>query len=99
MAWCNLKSCEAQVVQVIEEPSNSSLGLNLTQVPRLEEEGNGRRVHPQVKFEHIIQPWHHWLGIDLHSLLLVLEVKPIVDDEPEITYESIFEGDEVAMLV
>lgn len=26
MAWCNLESCEAQVVQIIEEPSDSFFG-------------------------------------------------------------------------
>jgi hypothetical protein len=54
MAQCSSESHEAQVTQVVREPFDSSLGLNLMQLPRAKEETSGGQVHPQVKFEHII---------------------------------------------
>jgi hypothetical protein len=33
------------------------------------------------------------------SLVLVLEVELVVIDEPKIMYESVFESDEIAMLI
>jgi hypothetical protein len=52
------KSCIIQVAQIVEEPSDFLLGLNLTRV-KVKEEVSGCRVCPQVDFDYITQPCHH----------------------------------------
>ncbi len=46
-------------------------------------------MHLQLKFQRITKPWHLRLGANAHSLVLVLEVKPIIDGKPKILYEGI----------
>jgi len=99
MAQHSLESREAQIVQTAKKSYNPSLVVNLTQVPRLEEEIGGRQVHPPIKFERITRHWHQRLGIDSCSLVLVLKVKSTTTDEPKITYEGVFEGEEVVVLM
>jgi hypothetical protein len=47
-------------------------------------------MHFQLEFEHITKPWCWRLGANAHSFLLVLQIKPTVDGEPKILYESIY---------
>ncbi len=68
-------------------------------MPRLEEEANGCWVCLQVKFERITRPWHCQLGVDVRSLVLVLEVKLVATNELKIMCDNIFEGDETAVLM
>ncbi len=61
-------------------------------------------MHLQLKFERITKPWHQRLGANapnlvLTSLVLVLEVKLVIDGELEILYEGVYQRDEVDVLV
>ncbi len=47
----------------------------------------------------IIKLWHQRLGGNPCSLVLVLEVEPIVDGNLEILYEGMYERDEAVVLV
>jgi hypothetical protein len=39
------------------------------------------------------------MGANAHSLVLVLEIKLVVDGELEILYESVYQGDEANVIV
>lgn len=56
-------------------------------------------MHPQLKFECITKPWHWRLGANAHSFVLVPKVEHVVNDKLEILYESVYQGDEVIVLV
>ncbi len=58
-----------------------------------------RKMHLQLKFECITKPWHQRLGANAPSLILILEVKLVVDGELEILYEGVYQGDEVDVLM
>jgi hypothetical protein len=55
MAQPSSKSRIIQVVQIVEEPFDFLLGLNLTQI-KVKEEIHG--VCPQVNFDYITRPCH-----------------------------------------
>ncbi len=42
---------------------------------------------------------HQTMGANAHSLVLVLEIKLVVDGELEILYESVYQGDEANVIV
>ncbi len=63
-----------------------------------------RVVHPHLEpmlpcleLEHP-QTWYHQLGLHVHSLMILLKVKTITNDDPRIFDEGIYEGDEVVVL-
>ncbi len=63
-----------------------------------------RVVHPHLEpmlpcleLEHL-QTWYHQLGLHVHSLMILLKIKMIMNDDPRIFDENIYEGDEVVVL-
>jgi hypothetical protein len=81
-----------------DEGHESPLDLNLTQLAK-QEEPFRRRMRPWLEFECITRSWHLRLGANARYLVLVLEVEPAINGELKIFYESIYLGDETAILV
>jgi hypothetical protein len=52
---------------------------------------------PCLELEHP-QAWYHRLGLHVYSLMILLKVKTIMNDDPRIFDENIYEGDEVVVL-
>jgi hypothetical protein len=52
---------------------------------------------PCLEFEHP-QAWYHQLGLHVHSLVILLKVKMIMNDDPGIFDKGIYEDDEVVVL-
>jgi hypothetical protein len=56
-------------------------------------------MHLQLEFECITKLWHWRLGANARSFVLVPKVEHVVNGELEILYESVYQGDEVIVLV
>jgi hypothetical protein len=70
----------------------------LTQLAKYEE-SIGKKTRPHLEFECITKMWHRRLGANARSIMLVLEVKFAINDEPKILYESTYQRDEIIVLV
>jgi hypothetical protein len=58
LAWQAISDgCELQPTPPNDEGHEMPLDLNLTQLAK-HEKLVGRKMHPQLKFEHITKPWH-----------------------------------------
>ncbi len=74
------------------------LDLNLTQLVEHEKLVR-RRIHLRIEFEHITRLWHWRLGVSTCSFVLVSEVEFVIDGEPKILYEGVYQRDEVVVLM
>jgi hypothetical protein len=79
-----------QAAQVNEEPpSKSSLDLTLTQHPR------DKELEPQeVRVRLEVEPpraWYYHISLNSRTLVILLQINPASDDEPETVCEGCYE--------
>jgi hypothetical protein len=87
MASRTTTSYGPQAAQVNEEPpSESSLDLTLTQHPR-DEELEPRKVRARLEVEPP-RAWYYRISPNSRTLVILLQVDPASDDEPEIVCEG-----------
>jgi len=81
---------EPQAAEANEKPPpESSLDLTLTYHPHDEElEPRTVRIRLEVKSP---QAWYYCIFLNLHTLVILLQVDPASNDEPETVYEGYYE--------
>jgi hypothetical protein len=89
-------SYEPQAVQANEKPPpKSSLDLTLTHHPRDEKlEPRKVRIRLEVKSP---QAWYYCIFLNLHTLMILLQVDPASNDEPETVCEGYYETENTSI--
>jgi hypothetical protein len=81
---------EPQAVQVNEKSTlESSLDLTLTQHP-CDEDPELRKVHARLE-TNPLRAWYYRISPNSRTLMILLQVNPASDDEPEIVCECCYE--------
>jgi len=90
MASCTVTSYRPQVAQTNEEsPSESSLDSTLMQHPHDEKlEPRKVRVHLEVE---PLRAWYYRILPNSRTLVILLQVDPVFNDEPETVCEGCYE--------
>ncbi len=85
-----------QAAQVNEgPPSESSLDLTLTQHPR-DEELKPREVRARLEVEPP-RAWYYCISPNSRTLVILLQVDPVFDDEPETVCEGCYETEDTSI--
>jgi hypothetical protein len=96
MASRTATSYGPQAAQANEEPpSESSLDLTLMQHPR-DEEPEPREVRTRLEVEPP-QAWYYRISSNSRTLVILLQVDPASDDEPEIVCEGCYEIEDTSI--
>jgi hypothetical protein len=96
MASRTVTSYGPQVTQVNEEPpSESSLDLTLTQHPR-DEKLEPREVRARLKVEPP-RAWYYRISPNSRTLVILLQVDPASDGEPETVCEGCYETGDISI--
>jgi hypothetical protein len=96
MVSCMVTSYGPQAAQANEEPpSESSLDLTLTQHPR-DEELEPREVRTPLEVE-APRAWYYHISPNSRTLVILLQVDPTFDDEPEIVCEGYYETEDTSI--
>ncbi len=72
--------------------------MNLTQLAE-HEKSIGKKPRLHLEFKCITKMWHQRLGANARFVMLVLEIKFAINDEPKILYEGTYQRDEIIVLV
>jgi hypothetical protein len=85
-----------QVTQVNEEPAmESSLNLTLTQHP-CDEDPKPREVRAHLEVDPF-QTWYYRISSNSRNLVILLQVDPTFNDEPEIICEGCYETENTSI--
>jgi len=85
-----------QAAQVNEEPPlKSCLDLSLMQHPR-DEDSKLREVHVYLEVEPL-RAWYYCISPNSHTLVILLQVDPIFNDELEIICEGYYETEDTSI--
>jgi hypothetical protein len=96
MASRMVTSYGPQSAQANEEPpSESSLDLTLMQHPR-DEEPEPREVRARLEVEPP-RAWYYRISPNSRTLVILLQVDPASDDEPETVYEGCYETEDTSI--
>jgi hypothetical protein len=87
-------SYESQAAQVNEELApESSLNLTLTQHPH-NEDLKLRKVHLRFEVDPL-RAWYYYIFLNFRTLMILLQVNPVSNDEPEIVCEGYYETENI----